>query len=79
MLICKHAYNTSLPIILLMRNDFPVPALPVKNTFRLLSTAVKTFFCSTDRVTGVTSRDGVIGADDGLLVFNIFLAILLPC
>lgn len=34
------------PRILLRRNDFPVPALPVKNTFLPLRTALITYFCS---------------------------------
>jgi len=41
-------YN--LPMILLSKNDLPVPALPVKKMFWPLSTAWKTLRCSTLRL-----------------------------
>ena len=65
-----------LPMILFSRNDFPVPALPVKNTLRPRITASRTMFCSLFNVTGrATILDGLIP----LVVFDFLAAGMLGC
>lgn len=46
------------PMILRSRNDFPVPALPVKNMLRPLLTLSNTMVCSLDNLTGFVTVSG---------------------